>query len=75
MKTFVRVDDDSQTRADICHGLEFMGVKIDDAKNEAASRKEAVFSTEDSRVEVMVLPTNEEIMIALDTVEVIGKNK
>lgn len=68
-------ENDSESRAEICHGLEFMGVKIDDAKNEAASRKEAVFSSDDSRVEVMVLPTNEEIMIALDTIEVIGKNK
>ncbi len=66
-------ENDAEIRAAVCHGLEYMGVKIDDGKNAAASRREAVFSSGDSRVEVMVLPTNEEIMIALDTVEKISE--
>ncbi len=68
-------ENDAEIRAAVCHGLEYMGVRIDDAKNAEASRKEAVFSTDDSRVEVMVLPTNEEIMIALDTVEKISEGR
>ena len=66
-------ENDAAVRADICSGMEYMGLEFDDARNETASRKEAVFSKEGSRVEAMVLPTNEEIMIARDTVEVISR--
>jgi len=48
-------------------GLEFMGVKIDDAKNDGLRGKEAIISADDSRVKILVIPTNEELMIARDT--------
>ena len=54
-------------RQKVCEGLEFMGVKIDADLNKAASRGENKFSTEDSKVQVWVLPTNEELLIARDT--------
>ncbi len=62
-------ENDEQVREWVCDGMEYMGLK----KNRAASRSEAVFSTPDSRVTAMVLPTNEEIMIARDTLEVVSK--
>ncbi len=60
------------TREGVCSGMEYMGLKIDKELNNAASRKEAVFSTPDSKVLAMVIPTNEEIMIARDTVELVN---
>ncbi len=66
-------ENDTEVRAEVCSGMEYMGLSIDSALNEAASRKEAVFSRPDSKVVAMVLPTNEEIMIARDTVEVISR--
>ncbi len=53
-------------KASTC-GLEFMGVKIDDAKNDGLRGKEAVISVDDSKVKILVVPTNEELMIARDT--------
>ncbi|MDK2793840.1 MAG: acetate kinase, partial [Caldanaerobacter sp.] len=46
--------------------LEFLGFTLDKEKNRVRG-KEAIISTEDSRVKVMVIPTNEEYMIAKDT--------
>ena len=48
-------------------GLEFMGVRIDDSKNDGLRGKEAVISADDSKVKILVVPTNEELMIARDT--------
>ena len=65
-------ENDAETRLAVCEGLEFLGLKVDKELNEKASRNEAVFSTPDSKVLAMVIPTNEEIMIARDTLEVAG---
>ncbi len=54
------------TRIDICKGLEFLGIKIDKKANDIRG-KEAVISTDDSKVKVIVIPTNEELVIARDT--------
>jgi acetate kinase len=61
-------------RAGACKDLEFMGVKIDPEKNNntsSAKTKEGAISTEDSKVTVLVIPTNEELMIARETMELI----
>ena len=50
-----------------CEGLEFMGIKIDKAVNATVRGKEAVISAPDSKVKVVVIPTDEELMIATDT--------
>ncbi|GAI20624.1 unnamed protein product, partial [marine sediment metagenome] len=55
-----------ESRAETCEGLEFLGVKIDPEKNKVQG-KEAIISNNNSRVKVMVIPTNEELMIARDT--------
>lgn len=54
-----------------CRGLESIGAFIDSDKNVAVSGKEGPFSTEDSRVTLCVIPTNEELVIAHDTVEAV----
>ena len=59
-------ENSASTRESVCKGLEFLGVKIDPAKNNIRG-KEAVVSADDSRVTVAVIPTNEELMIARDT--------
>lgn len=56
-----------------CEGLEFLGIKIDKEKNAAIRGKEAVISTPDSKVTVCVVPTDEEIVIARDTMELVLK--
>ena len=53
-------------------GLEFMGVKLDPERNAAAVRREALISTDDSAVKVCVIPTNEELIIARDTVRLVS---
>ncbi len=53
-------------RKESCSGLEFLGIKIDDEKNKIRG-KEAIISSDDSKVKVMVVPTNEELAIARDT--------
>ena len=58
------------TRQAICDYLGFMGVKIDPEANKVRG-KEALISTPDSAVQVWVVPTNEELMIAQDTAELI----
>ncbi len=59
-------ENSASTREGVCKGLEFLGVKIDPAKNNIRG-KEAIISADDSRVKVVVIPTNEELMIARDT--------
>ena len=58
-----------KVRKGACEGLEFLGIKIDPEKNNSSS-KEAIISEDDSKVKVMVIPTNEEWMIAKDTAEI-----
>jgi len=61
-----------QARKDICDYLGFLGVKIDEEKNNSRG-KEIEISTPDSKVKVYVIPTNEELMIARDTKELVLK--
>lgn len=56
-----------------CEGLEFMGVKLDKEKNAQIMGEEAIISTPDSRVTVCVIPTDEELMIATDTFNIVSK--
>ena len=58
-----------EVREGATKGLEFMGIKLDDAKNKACRATEAVLSADDSKVTICCIPTDEELMIALDTLE------
>lgn len=60
------------SRAEICKNLEFMGIAVDSEKNDIRG-KEAIISTDDSKVKVLVVPTNEELMIARDTLALTGR--
>ncbi|AZR72741.1 acetate kinase [Anoxybacter fermentans] len=60
------------TRAGILEGLEFLGCKLDPERNNVRG-KEALISTDDSKVKVYVIPTNEELVIARDTKEIVEK--
>jgi len=62
---------DAKTREAVCEGLEFMGVKLDYQKN-AAHRGEGIISTADSVVTVLIVPTNEELIVARETARIIG---
>ena len=57
-------------RSDVCKGLEFLGIKFDEAKNNVRG-EEAVISADDSKVKVVVIPTDEELMIATDTMNLL----
>lgn len=59
------------TREAACEGLEYMGVKLDVEKNKTIRGEEAVISTPDSKVTVCVIPTDEELMIATDTMNLL----
>ncbi len=59
-------------RRQICEGLEYMGIKMDAEKNNTRG-KEAVVSADDSKVKIFIIPTNEELMIAMDTAALCGK--
>jgi len=58
-----------------CEGLEFIGVEIDDAKNDQAISKEMDISSDNAKVRVLAIPTNEELVIAMDTEEIVKKMK
>jgi len=64
-------ENDGKIRAAVCDGLEFLGVKLDPEKNQ--TRSEAKISAEDASTEVWVIPTNEELLIARDTKEIVEK--
>ena len=57
-------------RAGVCEGMEWMGVKLDAAAN-AVRGEETIISTPDSKVTVVVIPTDEELMIASDTMNLL----
>ena len=63
-----------ETRQAICDYLGFMGVKLDPARNNVRG-KETLISADDSKVQVWVVPTNEELMIAKDTAELVNAAK
>jgi acetate kinase len=62
-----------ETREEVCKNIEFLGINIDKSKNDNMRGKEKVISTDDSPVTVMVVPTNEELVIAKDTKVIISK--
>jgi len=60
-----------QIREDIFEGLEFMGIELDSEKNKS-EESEKFINTENSKVKILVVPTNEELLIARDTIEVVS---
>lgn len=66
-------ENSSITREDICKGLEFMGVRLDLDMNNQIHGDEAIISLPESKVKVVVIPTDEEFMIASDTMQIVGE--
>ncbi len=65
-------ENQASCRAGVCKGLEFMGVKLDAEKNKVRG-EEAIISAADSKVIAVVIPTDEELLIASDTMDIVGK--
>lgn len=65
----------SETREKICENLEYMGLEFDKQANHGVRGKEMIISKKESRVTVMIVPTNEEFVIASETKEIVEKRK
>jgi acetate kinase len=65
----------SETRENICRNLEYMGIEFDRQINSGVRGKELVISKKNSRVTVMIVPTNEEFVIASETREIVEHHK
>ena len=66
-------ENQSLCREEVCKGLEFMGIEIDKSVNDKIHGDEAVISTPASKVKVVVIPTDEELLIASDTMDILKK--
>ena len=66
-------ENSDELRVDICEGMEFLGIELDPAKNIQHIREDLCISKDGSKTEVWVIPTNEELAIARDTLELISK--
>lgn len=64
-------ENQSDFRESVCSGLEYLGASIDKEKNMTIHGDEAVISTPDSKVKICVIPTDEELMIAKDTMALV----
>jgi acetate kinase len=64
-------ENSDHTRKEICKGLEFIGIEIDDKANNNLRGKEQLISKPDNKIKVLVVPTNEELVIAQDTEEIV----
>lgn len=66
-------ENETNIRDKVCQGLEFFGVYLDKKKNKALSKVSRFISTESSPAKILVIPTNEEEMIAEETWRVVNK--
>ncbi|MDR1119794.1 MAG: acetate kinase [Dysgonamonadaceae bacterium] len=60
------------TRQQVCENMEYMGIKLDEAVNAKSRGEEKLISAPDSQVKVVVIPTDEEYMIAIDTLNILN---
>ncbi len=66
-------ENDDATRANVCSGLEFMGIEFDHDKNRGLRGTDAIISKEGSRAKVATICTNEELVIATDTFNIVSQ--
>ena len=66
-------ENDEHVRSHVCENMEALGIKLDLEKNLAFNRKGGVISTDDSPVKILIVPTDEELMIIQDTVALANK--
>ena len=67
-------ENSDMVREHTLEGLTYMGIELDDAKNKERSKEERDISAKNSKVRVMVIPTNEELVIALDTKRIVDES-
>ena len=65
----------AELRAAICANLDQLGILLDPSENAATRAKEAVISSPESRVKIMVIPTNEELVVARETKRFLDSQK
>jgi len=63
----------SETREAICKNMEFIGLEFDKEKNHGVRGKETIISKPNSKIKVMIVPTNEELVIAEDTSRIVSR--
>jgi acetate kinase len=68
-------ENSSIVRQDVLQGMQFLGVELDTAKNELPSREERAIHQDTSKVNLLVIPTNEELVIAMDTQRIVNETK
>jgi len=68
-------ENSNYVREHVCSDLGFLGVELDKAKNNKRAKKARKISSEDSKVDVFVIPTDEELVIALDTEKIVKETK
>ena len=62
-----------ECRREVCKDMEFMGIELDNEVNAKVRGEEAIISTPASKVKVVVIPTDEELLIASDTMAILNK--
>ena len=62
-----------ECRREVCKDMEFMGIELDNEVNAKVRGEEAIISTPASKVKVVVIPTDEELLIASDTMDILNK--
>ena len=62
-------------RSGVCQDMDWLGIKLDLAENDSVRGEEAIISTPDSKVTVCLIPTDEELMVATDTMNLVKANK
>lgn len=65
-------ENSQEIREEVCKEMEFLGIEMDDMKNQSG---EEIISKTNSRITVMRIPTNEELLIALDTAKIVSEMK
>lgn len=63
-------ENSAKVRSAVCDGMEFLGLNIDNSRND---KSEVIISKDDSRAKIMKIPTNEELVIALDTAKIVNE--
>ena len=68
-------ENQASLRRAVCEGLEFMGIELDEELNDSVRAEEIIISKPSSKVKVLIIPTDEELTIARDTVEILNQAK
>ena len=64
-------ENSASLRAEMVEGLEYMGIKMDPEPRTTSAARNAIVTADGATVKVLVIPTNEELMIAMDTAEIV----